>query len=75
METCGEDTHLTGRLAVNFICGIQGDDLNHFKAIATVKDFAVHSGPESTPKSFDARVSDYDLKRRQVFLHASTTFH
>ena len=45
-ETYGEDPYLTGRLAVQFIKGLQGDDPKYFKTIATVKHFAVHSGPE-----------------------------
>src|SRR5438477_89727 len=45
-ETYGEDPYLTGRLAVQFIRGLQGDDPRYLKAVATVKHFAVHSGPE-----------------------------
>ena len=44
-ETYGEDPFLTGRMAVNFVNGIQGDDDKYLKAVATVKHFAVHSGP------------------------------
>jgi len=44
-ETYGEDTYLTGRLGVQFIKGLQGDDSTYLKTIATVKHFAVHSGP------------------------------
>uniref|UniRef100_UPI00293D3F6A glycoside hydrolase family 3 protein n=1 Tax=Hymenobacter terricola TaxID=2819236 RepID=UPI00293D3F6A len=61
METYGEDPYLTGRLAGAFVEGIQGPDPRYFKAIATVKHFAVHSGPEATRGHFDARVSDRDL--------------
>jgi beta-glucosidase len=46
-ETYGEDPYLTGRLGVQFIKGLQGDDTTYFKTIATVKHFAVHSGPEN----------------------------
>src|SRR5687768_1859293 len=45
-ETYGEDPFLTGRLAVQFIRGLQGDDPKYYKTVATVKHFAVHSGPE-----------------------------
>ncbi len=62
METYGEDPFLTGRLGVQFIRGIQGDDPKYFKAIATAKHFAVHSGPESTRHEFDARVSEQDMR-------------
>ncbi len=62
METYGEDPFLTGRLGVQFIKGLQGNDQKYFKTIATPKHFAVHSGPEPDRHSFDANVSDYDLR-------------
>ncbi|MEO7456427.1 MAG: glycoside hydrolase family 3 C-terminal domain-containing protein [Gemmatimonadaceae bacterium] len=61
-ETYGEDPFLTGRIAVPFIRGLQGDDPKYFKTIATVKHFAVHSGPESDRHTFDAIVSARDLR-------------
>ena len=62
-ETYGEDPYLTGRLAVPFIRGLQGDDSKYFKTIATVKHFAVHSGPESERHTFDAEGrSERDLR-------------
>lgn len=61
METYGEDPYLTGTLASSFIRGIQGNNPKYYKAIATVKHFVVHSGPESTRHSFDAEVSDNDF--------------
>jgi beta-glucosidase len=61
-ETYGEDPFLTGRLAVQFIHGLQGNDPKYFKTIATVKHFAVHSGPEPERHTFDAVVSDRDLR-------------
>jgi len=61
METYGEDPYLTGSLAVAFIRGLQGDDPDYFKVIATSKHFAVHSGPEPQRHVFDADVSDRDL--------------
>jgi len=60
-ETYGEDPYLTGKLAVAFIKGIQGDDPFYYKAAACVKHVAVHSGPELTRHTFDARPSSYDL--------------
>jgi len=62
METYGEDPFLTGRLAVAFIRGLQGDDPKYLKAIATAKHYAVHSGPESLRHSFDAIVDARDLE-------------
>jgi len=61
-ETYGEDPFLTGSLAVQFIRGLQGDDPKYFKTIATVKHFAVHSGPEPDRHTFDAEISDRDLR-------------
>jgi beta-glucosidase len=61
-ETYGEDPFLTGHLAVQFIRGLQGDDPKYYKTIATVKHFAVHSGPEPERHSFDAVVSERDLR-------------
>src|SRR5579863_1345706 len=61
-ETYGEDPYLTGRLAVQFIKGMQGDDPKYFKAIATVKHFAVHSGPESERHFFNAQPDERDFR-------------
>ncbi len=61
METYGEDPHLTARLAVAFIRGLQGNHPRYLKTVATAKHFAVHSGPEPLRHSFDARVSMADL--------------
>ena len=61
-ETYGEDPFLTGTLAVQFIHGLQGDDPKYLKTVATVKHFAVHSGPEPERHTFDAVVSDRDLR-------------
>jgi len=61
-ETYGEDPYLTGRLAVPFIRGLQGDDPRYLKTIATVKHYAVHSGPEPERHQFDAFVSERDLR-------------
>src|SRR5256884_549070 len=61
-ETYGEDPYLTGRIAVPFIRGLQGDDPRDLKTIATVKHFAVHSGPEPLRHEFDAVVSERDLR-------------
>lgn len=54
-ETYGEDPFLTGKLAVQFIRGLQGDDDTYLKTVATVKHFAVHNGPEPERHSFNAK--------------------
>ena len=61
METYGEDPYLTAEVAIPFIKGLQGNDPRYMKLVATVKHFAVHSGPESTRHSADVWPSDYDL--------------
>lgn len=61
-ETYGEDPFLTGRIAAQFIRGMQGDDPKYLKTVSTVKHFAVHSGPEPERHSFDAVVSERDLR-------------
>jgi beta-glucosidase len=60
-ETYGEDPYLTGRLGVAFVKGLQGDDPRYYRAAATAKHFAVHSGPEPERHHFDARPSERDL--------------
>lgn len=61
-ETYGECPWLTGTLAVAFITGLQGDDERHLKLVATAKHWVVHSGPENARHTFDARVSERDLR-------------
>jgi beta-glucosidase len=60
-ETYGEDPFLTGRLAVAFITGLQGDNPRYVKALACAKHFAVHSGPEPLRHAFNAVPSERDL--------------
>ncbi|MBI3716085.1 MAG: glycoside hydrolase family 3 C-terminal domain-containing protein [Betaproteobacteria bacterium] len=60
-ETYGEDPYLTGRLGVEFVRALQGNDPKYVKVFATAKHFAVHSGPESDRHHFDARPSERDL--------------
>jgi len=62
METYGEDPYLTGSLAIQFVRGMQGDDPKYLKTVATVKHFAVHSGPEPTRHTFDAEIDERDLR-------------
>jgi beta-glucosidase len=59
-ETYGEDPFLTGTMGVAFVTGMQGDDPKYYRAIATPKHFAVHSGPESTRHTADVSVSKHD---------------
>ena len=69
METYGEDPYLTGQLGMAVVRGLQGpSDAPVLKAHACAKHFAVHSGPEWNRHSFDAEVSDRDL--RETYLPA-----
>ena len=67
-ETYGECPFLTARFGVAFVRGLQGDDPHFLKTVATVKHFAVHSGPEADRHVFDARPSPRDL--RETYLPA-----
>ncbi len=69
-ETYGEDPFLTGKLAVPFIKGIQGDG-EYMKAAACAKHFAVHSGPEADRHYFDAKASKKDME--ETYLPAFET--
>jgi beta-glucosidase len=59
-ETYGEDPYLTGRIGAAFINGLQGKS-KYRKLDATIKHYAVHSGPESERHGFDAVVGEKDL--------------
>jgi beta-glucosidase len=67
-ETYGEDPFLTGALGTAFVKGLQGADPRYLKTVATAKHYAVHSGPESLRHTYDARVSESDL--RETYLPA-----
>jgi beta-glucosidase len=61
-ETYGEDPFLTAKLGVDFVTGLQGDDPKYFKAIATPKHYAVHSGPDPERHRFNVVPSPHDLE-------------
>ncbi len=61
-ETYGEDPYLTARMGVAFVTGLQGDNPKYFRAIATPKHYAVHSGPEPPRHSMDASASKHDME-------------
>jgi beta-glucosidase len=67
-ETYGEDPYLTGRMAVAFVHGMQGDDPRYLRVVSTPKHYAVHSGPDPMRHRFDAVVDERDL--RETYLPA-----
>jgi beta-glucosidase len=60
-ETYGEDPFLTAQMALAFVHGMQGDNPKYIKAMACVKHFAVHSGPEAHRFGFNAQPRERDL--------------
>lgn len=66
-ETYGEDPLLTGEMGVAFVKGLQGNDPKHRKLDATLKHYAVHSGPEGERHTFNAIVSEEDLKETYLW--------
>jgi len=60
-ETYGEDPYLTGKMGLQFVKGLQGEDPDYLKTVATAKHFAVHSGPEPLRHNFNVKISDRDL--------------
>ena len=65
-ETYGEDPFLTAKMGVAFIKGLQGEG-KYRKLDATIKHFAVHSGPEALRHEFDAVVSKKDLYETYLY--------
>ena len=61
-ETYGEDPHLTSRMGVAFVEGLQGSEPKYLGTIATPKHFAVHSGPETTRHEVDVTASRHDME-------------
>jgi beta-glucosidase len=61
-ETYGEDPFLTGRMAVAFVSGMQGNDSRYFRVVSTPKHYAVHSGPEPLRHKFNVDVTPHDLE-------------
>lgn len=70
-ETYGEDPYLTGQMGLQFVKGMQGNNPEYLKTVATAKHYAVHSGPEPLRHEFNAKVSARDL--RETYLPAFRT--
>jgi beta-glucosidase len=56
-ESWGEDPFLTGRMAVNYVEGLQGDDPHYLKIAATLKHYAVNN-VEADRQKLNAVVSE-----------------
>jgi beta-glucosidase len=56
-ESWGEDPFLTGRMAVSYVEGLQGDDPHYLKIAATLKHFAVNN-VETDRQKLNATVSE-----------------
>lgn len=61
-ETYGEDPTLTGMMGAEYVKGLQGNG-KYRKADATLKHFAVHSGPEAERRGFNVDMADDELYR------------
>lgn len=59
-ETFGEDPLLTAIMATEYIKGLQGNG-KYRKADATLKHFAVHSGPELSRHGFNVNIDEDTL--------------
>ncbi len=60
-EAWGEDPFLTGRMAVAYVKGLQGDDPDHLKLAATLKHYAVNN-VETDRQKLNANVSERMLR-------------
>ncbi|NJK98078.1 MAG: glycoside hydrolase family 3 protein, partial [Bacteroidales bacterium] len=60
-ETFGEDPYLTGRLGLQYVKGMQGNDPKYLKTAACAKHYVVHSGPEAVRHAFNATPSRKDF--------------
>ncbi|MBG0770713.1 MAG: glycoside hydrolase family 3 C-terminal domain-containing protein [Anaerolineaceae bacterium] len=61
-ETYGEDPHLTSRLGIAFVHGLQGGHPDYLKVAACAKHYVAHSGPEAARHEFNAEISVRDFK-------------
>jgi beta-glucosidase len=60
-ETWGEDPFLTGRMAVSYVRGLQGEDPRYLKLAATLKHFAVNN-VETDRQQLDGQVPERCLR-------------
>jgi len=65
-ETYGEDPLLTAKMGIAFIKGLQGEG-KYRKVDATIKHYAVHSGPEDDRHGFDVKIDDKELYETYLY--------
>ena len=56
-EAYGEDPHLSERMTVSYVTGMQGDDPRYLKTVATVKHYAINNQEENR-REYDAQVDE-----------------
>ena len=66
-ETYGEDPFLTSTMGTAYVTGLQGNNKRYLKTAACAKHYAVHSGPEAGRHSFNAIVSEKDLRETYLY--------
>ncbi|MEP7109047.1 MAG: glycoside hydrolase family 3 N-terminal domain-containing protein, partial [Ferruginibacter sp.] len=66
-ETYGEDPFLTSHMGTAYTSGLQGNNKKYLKTSACAKHYAVHSGPEAGRHSFNAIVSEKDLRETYLY--------
>ena len=71
-ETYGEDPYLTAEMGIEFCKGLQGEDEHYLKLVATVKHYAVHSGPEADRHRFNAVASAKDMEETYLYAFERT---
>lgn len=73
-ETYGEDPVLTAKLAVEFVRGLQGEG-KYRKVDATLKHYAVHSGPEADRRGFNVDMDEETLFDTYLYAFAYCIRH
>lgn len=65
-ETYGEDPVLTGMMAAEYVKGLQGEG-KYRKTDATLKHYAVHSGPEADRRGFNVDISEQEMLSNYLY--------
>jgi beta-glucosidase len=66
-ETYGEDPFLTSQMGTAYVTGLQGNNSRYLKTAACAKHYAVHSGPEAGRHSFNAILTEKDLRETYLY--------